>query len=55
MPVIGRVVEVPAASGEATAEASEVPEPELAPPEPPLPPELTTRIVPFICGWIVQM
>jgi hypothetical protein len=52
MPVIGSVVELPAASGEATADDSEVPELlELAPP-PLLPPplELETRIVPFICG-----
>jgi hypothetical protein len=51
MPVIGRVVELPAAPGEATADDSDVPEPlELSPPLPPLPLELRTRTVPFICG-----
>src|SRR5215470_17473662 len=65
MPVIGRVLESPAAFGELTAEASEPDElPELEedapppfPPPPPPPPllEASTRIVPFICGWIVQM
>ena len=49
MPVIGRVVELPAAPGEATAEDSEVPELlELAPPPPEL--ELRTRTVPFMFG-----
>jgi hypothetical protein len=56
MPVIGSVVEVPAASGEATAEDSEVPELlGLAPPPLPLPLELNTRTVPCMFGWIVQM
>jgi hypothetical protein len=51
------VVELPAASGEATADDSEVPlELELAPPPPPLPDALsTTRTVPCMFGWIVQM
>ncbi len=58
MPVIGSVVEVPAASGEATADDSELDEPlEVEPAEPPLPPELelSTRTVPCMFGWIVQM
>jgi hypothetical protein len=57
MPVIGRVVELPAAPGEATAEDSEVPELlELDPALPPLPLlEASTRTVPFMFGWIVQM
>jgi hypothetical protein len=50
------VDEVPAASGEATAEASEVPlELELVDPPPALPLALTTRTVAFMFGWIVQM
>ena len=60
MPVAGRVLASPAASGEATAEDSEVADPlEFAPAEPPLPPppplELSTRTVPCMFGWIVQM
>ena len=68
MPVAGRVVELPAAPGEATAAASEgaellavepaePPEPPDPPEPPPDPPELeaSTRTVPFMFGWIVQM
>jgi hypothetical protein len=58
---MGRVLESPAALGDATAEVSEFAEPlELdpaAPPPPPpsFPPELSTRTVPCMFGWIVQM
>src|SRR5689334_11656936 len=62
IPVIGSVFESPAAFGDATAEASDCEEPlELEPALGPLslppPPELelTTRMVPCMFGWMVQM